>query len=375
MGVKIIHCADFHFDSPFTNFPTCESERRREDLRETFSHMISIAKKQNIDLILISGDLFDGQKVTQTTIDFLINKFNEIPNIKIFISPGNHDPYDTKSIYKTIEWPNNVLIFKNNLKRIDIDELNVSIYGLGFSKRHEKENLISNFKIEDNTRINIMVLHGDLVSYGGESNYNPINLNNIKESKLDYLALGHQHQYSTIKLEGRTYWAYSGNPEGRAFDEMGAKGIIIGEINKNYIDLKFKKINKRDYIEQEINIENINTYEQITEKVMATIKEDLNDKNLYRFILTGNIQEDFILHTDIIKDKIIDNFYYLEIIDKTKIKIDYQTLKNEKSLKGIFVRKMLEKTENTYDELKKESYQKALDIGIKALNNKELIIN
>ena len=44
---------------------------------------------------------------------------------------------------------------------------------------------------------------------------------------MDYIALGHIHKFSGIKRIGNTYYAYSGCPEGRGFDEEGDKGIIF----------------------------------------------------------------------------------------------------------------------------------------------------
>ena len=66
--VKIIHCSDFHFDTPFKEYEKNMAEKRREDLRETFANIIKMAREEGAQLILISGDVFDNSTVTYETI-------------------------------------------------------------------------------------------------------------------------------------------------------------------------------------------------------------------------------------------------------------------------------------------------------------------
>ena len=104
-SVKILHCADLHFDTSFSGLISSEKqEERKEDLRETFGEIINIVKTENIPILLIAGDLFDNERVMRTTIDYLLHKFNEIEHTHVFISPGNHDPLNEKSYYNIITW-------------------------------------------------------------------------------------------------------------------------------------------------------------------------------------------------------------------------------------------------------------------------------
>ena len=54
--------ADMHFDSAFTsNLSIEESKLRRSEQREVFSRIIEMVKTEQIDVMLISGDLFDSE--------------------------------------------------------------------------------------------------------------------------------------------------------------------------------------------------------------------------------------------------------------------------------------------------------------------------
>ncbi|AOT69694.1 metallophosphoesterase family protein [Geosporobacter ferrireducens] len=372
--IKVLHCGDFHFDTPFFGLTTAEAEKRKEDLRETFGRIVSIAKEEAVDLLLISGDFFDSEKVMKTTLEYIIKKLEEIPQVRIFISPGNHDPYTYKSYYRLIQWPANVHIFTSKLEGVRIPELDTYVYGIGFSKNHEKKPLLEDLQLENPCCINIMVLHGDVVSGEQDSDYNPISIERIEKSQLDYLALGHRHSFSGINKTGSTYWSYSGNPEGRGFDELGAKGIVLGEISKDYCNLNFREICKRKYYEQVINIQGAATYEEIVEKINDQINDPDRRRNLYKLVLQGELSEGFVLHSAVIAEKLEDRFYFLKLVDDTEAYVDYGELSDSFSLKGVFVRTMQEKMSKAASLEEKKKLEFALKAGLRALRDGEVTL-
>lgn len=376
--IKILHCGDLHFDTPFSDLNRDFSEIRREDLRETFGRIVDIAKKQEVKILLITGDLFDNSSITKTTLDYIRKKLEDIKDIRVFISPGNHDPYNEKSFYSIVQWPENVHIFKNNLEEIIMEDLKLKIYGIGFSKAYERTSLLKNFKDKfsiDQDFINIMVLHGDIAQNNGYNDYNPITYEDIGESKMDYIALGHRHSFSGILKEKNTYYAYSGNPEGRGFDETGEKGIIMGYVSKNLVDLSFIPICKRKYAVKEVSITDCDTYEEIIREIMKSVEHDYRKVNLYKIILKGEIHSDFIINKSVIDEKLKGEFFYTKIIDDTQLKMDYDALSREFSLKGLYAKKMLEKIKESDDEEEKDKLINALKIGIRCLQDKEVLID
>lgn len=365
--VKILHCADIHFDTPFQGLTPMEAQGRKEDLRETFGKVIEIVKKQSITILLIAGDLFDHDKTTKSTLEYIINKFEEIEDVKVFISPGNHDPYTSKSFYSILTWPSNVHIFKNTLERVYIPELNTCVYGIAFSNSHEKQCLIQDFHVEDKDAINIMVVHGDVIGKGQATYYNPIKKDTIENSGLDYLALGHKHGYSGVCKVGATHWAYAGNPEGRGFDELGVKGILLGEVGKGHCRMDFLDISKRKYWDVMLDISGVYTYEEIVCKCLYEINVGDKGKDIYRITLIGELDGEFPIFASVLKDKLNDDFYRVKIEDRTKIALNYSALEEEYSLKGIFARKMREKIVRTEDEDEKMKLEESLKLGLRAM--------
>ncbi|MGM9974280.1 MAG: exonuclease SbcCD subunit D [Clostridiaceae bacterium] len=368
-SVKILHFADIHFDSPFSELSVNTAEKRKEDLRETFGKAIDLANKEKVDIILLAGDLFDNTTVMKSTLDFMIKKFLDIPKIKVFIAPGNHDPYNTKSFYNLISWPDNVHIFKESYTQVQLHELKTIVHGIGFSASHERESLLKGIKAQDDGAINLMVLHGE-ISRGGSNDYNPFTPQEIGDSRMDYIALGHKHEFSGILREGSTHYAYSGNIEGRGFDETGEKGAVLGTVSKRGVDLKFVPLQKRKYIVKEIDVTGCSTYEELVFRIKAG-KEEGQCDNLYKIVLIGELPEYFRLNLELLASKMKDIFYYVKLVDKTSVSINLESLVDKYTLKGIFAGSMVKAMENM-EEDEKELYQEALKLGLQALAGGEL---
>ena len=131
--MNFVHIADMHFDSPFVNLADKEGfgDIRRMDQRNAFKKLITYIKENKIPYLFISGDMYEHKYVKKSTIQYINNLFQEIPETKIFISPGNHDPYVKNSFYNQFEWSKNVKIFNSKIEKVSYDD--VDIYGYGFN--------------------------------------------------------------------------------------------------------------------------------------------------------------------------------------------------------------------------------------------------
>lgn len=368
--IKILHCADIHFDTPFKELGKKLSEVSKEELLEVFKKIINIVIDEQVDILLIAGDVFDNFTVNKTTLYFIASQLSRINNTQVFISPGNHDPYNSRSFYEIMDWPENVYIFKGELEKVDLEDLNLTVWGAAFNNQYEKKTLFRNVEI-DNSRINLMVIHGEISNNISENIYNPIYLEDIKKSGMEYIAVGHRHEFSGIKREGKTFYAYSGCPQGRGFDEIGDKGIIIGDIAKDEVHLSFRPICKRKYNTVEIDISGLDTYEEVCSVILNSFPKDERENNFFKIVLKGQLKEHLIINEDVLLSKLKDQFYYLKIINNTSVEINMDELASEFSVKGRFVSKML-KILADYPEEDKEIINLAIKLGIQSLSESEV---
>ena len=263
------------------------------------------------------------------------------------------------------------IIFYKNEK--EISELGLVVYGAGFTKKYERETLI-NIEELDTSKINMMVLHGDISTKDAKNDYNPISLKDIRNSYMDYIALGHIHKFSGILKEENSYYAYSGCPQGRGFDEVGKKVVILGEVYKGGVDLKFIPINKREYIVKDIDISECDTYEDIKEKLLSILDEKDRLNNLFKITLTDNIKSHLYLDIKTLVEKLKNDYYFIKVLNKTTVEMSLDELANDYSIRGKFIKRMLEKLKEANED-EKEIINRALKIGLQSLSEEEVKLN
>lgn len=390
--MRFIHMADIHFDSPFTVLTDKKDfgTKRRLEQREAFRKAIEYISKEKIQYLFIAGDLYDQNYIRESTIDFINNLFKTIPDTKIFISPGNHDPFLKNSFYNTFNWNENVTIFNDEIKRIELEE--VDIYGYGFSDFYCSNSKVEEIKIKNKKKINILLVHGALDSSKSiDVQYNPISTNKLKEIGFNYIALGHIHKKTE---ENKHNFIYPGSMISFGFDELGEHGmldIIIEKndetinnknklnnieknklnknnnlnnlennylINKNKIKINFIKLDNRIFEEKSIDISDINSQEELIE-ILDKIEE--KEEIFLKIILIGTKKIE-INKQEICK--LTTNKNILKIKDKTETKYDFDQLAMQNNFKGIFVKKMLQKLKD--ENYNQEEIKQAIEIGLKA---------
>ena len=360
--MKFIHIADMHFDSPFVNLSDKDGlgDLRRLEQRKTFKKVIEYIKENDIKYLFIAGDLYEQKYIKKSTIEYINNLFKEIPETKIFISPGNHDPYTKNSYYNQFHWNENVKIFTSKIGKIECEDAN--IYGYGFDDFYCKNSGIENIQIENKNKLNVLVIHGTLDGGATEnSEYNPLSKKTLKEKGFDYVALGHIHKLDYNQEENQNV-VYPGSTVSLGFDELGKHGMIVGELEKEKINLQFIPLDETEFKLYELDVTEIISKEELIEKINE-LKCEKND--LIEIILVGkrNFEIDrYELYKLISNDKII------KIKNKTKINYDLEKIANETTLKGLFAKEMLQKlnNENISNE-EKEMIEKAVEIGMEAL--------
>ena len=353
--MRFIHIADMHFDTPFTFLAEKESlgDIRRLEQRQVFKKVIDYIKEEKISYLFISGDLYDHNYVKKTTIEYINNLFKTIPQTKIFITPGNHDPILKKSYYKNFEWSKNVYIFNSQIECFEFED--VDIYGFGFDNFYCNNFNVENITIKNKEKINILVMHGDIdASKNIDVLYNPIGKTELKNIGFDYVAMGHIHKRQVICEN----IVYSGSTISLGFDEQGEHGLLDVNLEKNNLKINFIKLDDRIFEERAIDISNINTEEELIEFINNIY---IDENIMCKLILIGI--RNFEIDTNKIL-KLVINKNILKIKNKTKIKFNLEEIATQNNLKGIFVSEMLELLNK--DEYDKEIVEMAIEI---ALNN------
>lgn len=198
---------------------------------------------------------------------------------------------------------------------------------------------------------------------GRPGDYGPISEEDIAASGLDYLALGHVHQYSGLRRAGETFWAYPGCPEGRGFDELGEKGVLWLEVEKGRTEAEFVPLCRRRY--QILSVD-LTGQADPAAAVLAALPPQTGE-DIYRLLLTG---ERGLEGLDLgeLERELSPRFWGLTLRDHTRAARALWERKGEDTLTGLFLREMEGRCQA---EPENEAVQLAVRFGLAALEHGE----
>lgn len=317
--MKILHSADWHLDAPLTGHSEENARLLRRELRKIPEKVTKLCKAEECDLLLLAGDLFDGE-YTRESLTAVRSALSSV-GVPVVIAPGNHDFCGPDSPYIREEWPENVHIFKKAaIESFALPELDCRIYGAGYESM-DCPGLLKDFRADGPERWHIGLLHGEV---SATSNYCPMTREHIRQSGLHYLALGHIHKGGSLRVED-TLCAWPGCPMGHGFDELGAKGVILAQL-ENGVKASFVPLDTPRFYDEEVDVgEN-------AEDTLHTLLPAVDSSDFYRITLTG-----YSAGLDL--KKLAEAFPHipnLQLRDETLPELDLWSHVEEDTLEGVY---------------------------------------
>lgn len=346
--MKIIHTADLHIGSAFSNFTDDAKKIRTNELLNSFERLVKYAHEHSINIVLLSGDVFDKDKVNKSDKDYFYQIIAANHDITFMYLKGNHD---INSLVNKEDIPN-LKLFKSSWKSYEFD--NVVISGIELDNENKKF-LSSTLNLEKN-KYNIVLLHCDIKD---------VLMSNFKNKYIDYIALGHIHSYSSEQLDTRGVYVYSGCLEGRGFDELGDKGFVV--IDTDSDTHEFVPFATRKVYEKEVDITGTSTlYDAVS---LIERKMDLVPKgSIARTLVTGKVDYSTIDLENRLTTSLSSKFLHYEVKNKSTKIIKIEDYEYDISLRGEVIRTILSK------DLSEDQQNAILDDCMKLLNGEDIEI-
>ena len=354
MGLKILHSAAWHLDSPFGGFSEEQRQLLREEQRRLPGKIVDLCRRENCDLMLLAGDIFDGA-ATRETLDALHSAFARC-GVPVLIAPGNHDFCTPGSPWLEETWSDNVHIFTGAMESVCLKTLDCRVYGAGYRSMDCKP-LLEGFRAECDETYCIAVLHGDPTQR--ESPYSPVTTAQVRESGLDYLALGHIHKAGAFR-SGNTLCVWPGCPMGRGWDETGEKGVCIVTLTD---EAKVQAVSLDTIrffdLEADIGADAVSALEALL--------PPRGNRNFYRVALTGSGSVD----VSALRREFPD-FPNLELVDKTEPPVDLWENTDKDTLEGVYFQMLHRALEEHPENARRITL--AAEISRKLLNGREVTL-
>ncbi len=351
--IKILHSGDWHLDAPLLFSDVAQRDRLRQELAAVPQKIATLCKAHNCDLLLLSGDLFDGAYALDT-LQQLKSALQQV-EVPVFITPGNHDFVGADSPWLTESFSSNVHIFTHPvIESVALPHLDCRVYGAGFTAM-DCPSLLSDFTLKQEETYAIGVLHGDPTQIS--SPYNPVTKEQVKGSGLDYLALGHIHKGDSFRA-GKTLCAWPGCPMGHGYDETGEKGVLLVTVDET-VTAEFIPLNTPRFYDLEVD----------ATASLDDILPPVGNEDHYRITFIGSSEP---LDLAAIAGS-YSRFPNLLLRDKPTAPVDLWGSAGEDTLEGKYFKLLQDSLENA-DEETQRKLRLAAEISRKLLDGQEVVL-
>ncbi|MFM7735219.1 MAG: exonuclease SbcCD subunit D, partial [Alphaproteobacteria bacterium] len=221
MTRRFLHAADLHLDSPF-DLDRALSEEERTASRLALERLVDVAVREQVDLVVFAGDVFDTSHVDQATAAFWLGQLERLcAQAPVVMVAGNHDAGNALFRDATLP-PRAMRLASHAPERRVFHHLDIEVFGQGLSSTTPGgPDLAAGFPAADPDLFTIGLLHTSLDGREGYRVFAPTRVEALRERRYDYWALGHVHEYDVLS---RAPWVvYPGNPQGRNARELGAR--------------------------------------------------------------------------------------------------------------------------------------------------------
>lgn len=369
--IKVLHAADIHLDTPFNIGDIQKSQIMRSEHRGAFSSLMTLARIEKYDIVLIVGDMFDSEYITPDTLALVMREFRSCRDCRIVISPGNHDPFTPDSVWAKNEFPDNVYIFDSDkISCFHFDDINTDVYGYAFTAQHMSSCPICDAPEINKDRINLLCAHGDL--YDGDSLFCPVKTADLLRVGFDYAAFGHIHNSDGIRRSGNTWYGYSGCLNAHGFDECGYKGAVIAAMSKDNgvfeASVRGKRFSKRRFENETIDLTSSKNDDEVLGRIGNFIREKhYGEDTLLSLTLTGSISPDVNLSDSAMLDFISQGLFHAWLINCTDPLFGSELLASDPTVRGAFFNALLPKLKSDEEETRITAAA-ALRYGLSALH-------
>ena len=368
MGLKIVHTADVLLGHSFegTGLLPEEGALWRQEIWQTLDQICQRAKEERADLLLICGNLMEGN-LSPSEKERCADLFCGIQPTRVVWILGKEDPKEDEG-----KWPENVYRVPPGFHRYEFSELNAVLWAESWAKETWPEGFSGYVPPEEDEKYRILMLHGES---GQEASFDhPIDMQAVRQMGIDYCALGHRANPLCWGGEGRTWAAYAGSPAPHSFEEEGSPGFWVVELEKAggrcLSRMERVSLRHRNFVTKELSLRGEKNTEEIGDRIAEIFPGVSRRRDFCRVIMTG-FRGGFVpLDPEKLRSALVPGrFFSLTIQDRTETELSYDRIReqNPENLLGKYIKTMQDRIRVAGDEGERRLLETALAAGVEAL--------
>lgn len=370
--LKILHTADIHLGKKFSGLGP-RGAAQREQLKATFKKVIATALEEKVAVVLIAGDLFDSNEQPQSNIDLVIEQFNLLGQngIPVCLVPGTHDPLDSSSIYRKVDFeagcPNLKLFADENVSFREYPDLDLTVYGKPNLSNRSYASPLKGLERRTSTRFHVAMAHGSFyIPEKAAEDDHVFRLEEIRSAAMDYIALGHWHEVYACS-EQPPAW-YPGPPEWISGQSKRGAVLLVGLTGSDGVTVEPGYLGLRDYDEIEIDMSDIPDRPALEARICRGAGENL----VRRATLKGLRDQGLLVSPDELESGLSERFFHLSITDRSHPRSTQISDDGERLIRSRFIQLMNEQIETAEGD-EKEIAGSALQYGVALLDGRDVL--
>ena len=366
---RIVHFADLHLDAGFAwaGATGDAGRRRRQSLRDALLRIVDVVREVRADALLCGGDLYEHDRATPDTAEFLRTTFAGIDPVPVYLAPGNHDWYGSKSIYALNDWSRNVHVFRE--PRLVPTTLNagLTLWGAAHAAPANTGNFLENFRIEG-PGLHIALFHGAERSWfneqgAGKEPHAAFDEEDIAAAGLSHAFLGHYHRPKDAERH-----TYPGNPDPLAFGEGGDRGLVRGPVvaeigDDGVVARERRAVAATEVHDLDLDVGGCTSGQEIRERTLALAS---GRSGTARLTIKGELEPQVDVCEDVLRNCLLETFDAVQVrLGDLRSSYDIAAIRQEKTVRGAFVSDVLD------SDLSEEEQRRIVIAGLRALDGRD----
>ncbi len=314
--LKIIHTADVHLGKAFEQFGAF-GKILRSQIKETFAKVFAVASERRVDAVLLSGDVFDSERISPLDIKFFMDTVSSIQPTPVFFLPGTwtHDSINQRAIFRSrhfqLNKPENLHIFtKETVETTKLASGRLAIHGRALLP--DSDNPLEGITPDPRADFNVLLLHTGIAlpQIPEESHGSLLKREHVEHCGFTYLAMGDRHTFTRCYDNTKTVVQYSGSPETLQFNDKGESGFVaLVSLDESGVTVEKISTGHYQWTELDLSWEKVGSAEALNEKIDSMA----DPHRVLRVKLAGTISNDESVDAVRLTEELAPGFAYLEI--------------------------------------------------------------
>jgi DNA repair protein SbcD/Mre11 len=198
--VSILHAADIHLGT---------GPSRAEEA--AFERLVDMANAQEVDALLIAGDLFETNRVSANVVEWCCSELDRFEGHTVIL-PGNHDALVRDGVYRRHALEQRcrsvTVIDEVGGRAVEFASVPLTVWGRPVVDHAETSRPLLGIPARPDGRYAVVIAHGLVVERedaGGRGS--PIYPSDLDAVDWDYVALGHWGRFLEVRYDPPVVYA------------------------------------------------------------------------------------------------------------------------------------------------------------------------